>query len=101
MTQLQIGGYEIKNGCYINDDGCIAEFTLSVCKTLAGKNDIRYRIQADSGGSAYVVEVWQSQINRSRFLSDLPLVIHKEKEFYQRLRRAIIEKKYYNFSESQ
>lgn len=94
MTQLQIGGYEIKNGCYINDDGCIAEFTLSVCKTLAGKNDIRYRIQADSGGSAYVVEVWQSQINRSRFLSDLPLVIHKEKEFYQRLRRAIIEKKY-------
>lgn len=41
-----------------------------------------------------MVEVHQSEINRSRFLADLPLVIHAEKGFYQRLRRAIIEKNY-------
>lgn len=94
MSNLQIKGYEIRNGCYIRDDVPATDFILRII-LIIGKETNQYKIfTVKNCGAIYETIVSSSQIRRSRFLNEVPVLIEDEKDFYTLVRRAIFGKQY-------
>ena len=93
MQILKINSYEHDNGYYAQDGIPKTNFTLAVKKIiLTETNGVNYQFHVNTNEAVYIITVTSSQINRERFLKEVPIIIQEEDKFYGYLRGTMLKK---------
>lgn len=92
---MQIKGYSQEKRGYIKDGELVTNFTLDVAKFINKMEDtVQYQFQICTDESVYWIMVSPYELNKRKFLQKLPVLIDREKEFYNRVRETILDKQF-------